>query len=506
MGLLRWVGGKLLAGVRLVLPMLGRAAGGLLSRTAFWVAHAVLIVAILVGLGWLNRYLDLPRYLTAPTGWLAKLWLPLLFLILYVNLWLGYWLWALLRPGSAPSPFPDIDTAWAEVLAALDKAGLDLNRVPLFLVLGRPRAGAGPMFRASGLALNPLGPTDAAAVRAFAGPTGVFLLAPDCCLTGGLAEWAASNAELGLRNVESKPENGSGRDSAIHIPNSVLGGFPSLSAPPPEPFEEPTSVEPPLPSLTKNPAELDRLSARFRHLCGLIVRTRRPYCPVNGVLALVPEACTRGDGEAGLAALLVGRDLRAIDDELQVRCPVVGVVCDAEQVPGFPDLIRRLPAEKRGQRFGRRLPYAPRLAPAERAKLVEESVRWVCRELVPRLTYRVADINASDEGENLVLLSAELFRRQERLARLFGSAFGSDDVGPVWAGGCYLAGTGLAADQSGFLADVFGQMIDGQNLVAWTPAGRASDAALRRRTRAGYLVVAGVTTAAVGLGVATAVR
>lgn len=501
MGLLRWLGGKLLAGVRLVLPMVGRAAGGLWSRTAFWVAHVVLVVAVLVGLGWLNAYLDLPRYLRVPVGWLARVWLPALFLLLYVNLWLGYWLWRLLRPGAAPSRFPDIDEAWAGILTALDRAGLDLTRVPLFLVLGRPRSGTEPMFRASGQVLNPMGPTDPDGVRAFAGPAGVFLLAPDCSLTGGLAAWAD-------RLPDISPDDGPA-PTTPSIPGHPAGSsIPSLLAPPPEPVDEAAATEPPLPPLTKNPAELDRLAARFRHLCGLIVKTRRPYCPVNGVLALVPEACTRTDDTAGLASLLVGRDLRLAAESLEVRCPVVGVVCDMEHLPGFTELVHSLPADRRGQRFGRRLPYAPRLTPAERREVVADSVRWVCRELVPRLTYRVATGPgvAAEAGENLVLLSAALLRRQELLARLFGSVFGSEEVGPVWAGGCYLAGTGRGTDQAGFLADIFSQLVEGQSLVAWTPAGRSADASLHRRAAAGYLLVALAAAGTVGLGVVTALR
>ncbi len=495
LALLSWMWGKVAGVFALLLPMFGRVTG-VRRSTVFWVVHVVLVAGVVAGLWWLNRWLDLPRYLRAPAGWMATVWLPMLFVLLYAILWLGYGLWVASRPGASTSAFPDIDAAWAGVTAALDRAGLDLSRTPLFLVLGRPRDGEAGLFAAAGLPLNPMGPAAPAAVRAYAGPAAVFLVAPDCCLTGGLAAWA-----------ERLPDPAADDDPPPSLsPAAAAAGrggmMPSLLAPPPavEPDPDPEPVAPP----TKNPAELDRLTARFRHLCGLVRRARRPYCPVNGVLALVPEACTRTDPSAGLAASLVGRDLRLVADELQVRCPVIGVVCDAERLPGFGELLRRLPAERRGQRFGRRLPYAPRLTPAERAGLVADAVRWVCREMAPRLAYRVMPASADGaSSDDLVRLVAALFARREATARAFAGAFGSDDVGPVWAGGCYLAGTGKAADAQGFLEDVFSQLLEGQNLVAWTPSGLSEEATLKRRTAAGYAAATAAAVVLVAFGAAT---
>ena len=478
--MLKWIGGKIAGLFSLVLPMASKAASGARSPIVFWIAHFVIVVGILVGLTWLNRYLDLPRYLRAPFRWLAETWLPILFLLLYLNLWLGYWLWVLFRPSSRSSEHPDLDTAWANILTALDRAGLDLMRVPLFLVLGRPRNGVEGLFRTAGFPLNPMGPIDRTPLIAYGGPHGVFIVAVDCCLTSGLATWIARVPTVAAEDFIGKPT------STISASAGEL--LPSL-AESPESESESVSPGPAVTPLTKNLAEMDRLSARFHHLNGLLIRTRRPYCAINGILALVPEASTRTETVANAASLLVGRDLAQIRRELQIHCPVLGIVCDGEQLPGFAELLNRIPADKRGQRFGRRLPYAPRLTPRERATMVETSVRWVCREVVPRLTYRVmaATTNPATPSEELVQLSESLFQRRLHLARLFADAFGSEDVGTVWAGGCYLAGTGRTTEQQGFLADIFGQLLDSQSLIAWTDEGRATEAAIRRRTRFGYL-------------------
>lgn len=470
--LFQWLWGRFAAAVGLILPMIGRAADTARKPAVYWVFHVILIAAILVGLGWLNHYFDLPRYVHSPLSILARVWLPLLFLLVYVDLWLARGLWLLLQPSARPSPHPDIDAAWADALQAIDRAGLDLGRVPVFLVLGEPVGGADALFAASGLALNPMG--NGEVVRVFAGPGAVFVTAPDACLTGGLAKWAATLA--GPRpSVQAE---------AVPATDAV----PSLTA---VPESTDGSVAVPVPPLTKNPPEMDRLAGRFAYLLERVRRTRRPFTPVNGVLVLVPETCTRSETVAGPAAAVIARDVAAVTDVAEVRCPVLPVVCDGEQLPGVVELLELLPAERRGQRLGRKLPYAPRLSPKDRGDLLANAVRWVCGDLVPRLTYRV--MPADERASALVRLTAELHNRREVMAGQFARAFGSDEVGTVWVGGWYMAATGPTAERRGFLADVFSQLLEGQNFVAWTATGRERERVLNRWTWAGYAAALALT-------------
>src|SRR5262249_25877531 len=60
----------------------------------------------------------------------------------------------------------------------------------------------------------------------------------------------------------------------------------------------------PLPPLIHDVAEVARLTARLRSLCRLVVRDRRPLCPINGVLVLVPYAATAADDDASQAAAI----------------------------------------------------------------------------------------------------------------------------------------------------------------------------------------------------------
>src|SRR5262245_372329 len=120
-----------------------------LWRRFFWFIHIAIVIAIVVGLWYLNSKLELARVLRAPTTWLTNYWLPLLFVIAYSLGWLGFWLWKLLGPERETTDFPDIDEAWREARGALLEANLDPTRLPLFLVLGKAASGNENYFAAS---------------------------------------------------------------------------------------------------------------------------------------------------------------------------------------------------------------------------------------------------------------------------------------------------------------------------------------------------------------------
>src|SRR5262249_27852424 len=132
-----WSGLQSLLG--LVLPIFGKARAFRGIGTGLrWIIHIILVVAIVVGLHFLNQYLELDKKIPSPSELLRKNWLPILFLLIYVLAWLGWWLYKLLGSDDEGSEFPDIDAAWQEATGALTQAGIGLVDAPLFLVLGKP--------------------------------------------------------------------------------------------------------------------------------------------------------------------------------------------------------------------------------------------------------------------------------------------------------------------------------------------------------------------------------
>src|SRR5207302_5708601 len=96
---------------QLVLPFLSQARN-LRGKgsTLRWILHGLVIAGIVFGLFFLNQYLRLGEKLLGPLP-LRRFWLPILFLLVYVLGWLGWWLWKLLVPDVEESLFPDIDAA-----------------------------------------------------------------------------------------------------------------------------------------------------------------------------------------------------------------------------------------------------------------------------------------------------------------------------------------------------------------------------------------------------------
>ncbi|MCE9562680.1 MAG: hypothetical protein K8U57_11595 [Planctomycetes bacterium] len=482
---LRWIWSKVVAFFGLLIPI-GESARGARS-TLFWALHVIVLVAVLVALGWANQRFDLIRYIEAPTEWLAHVWLPLLALILYANAWAAIWLWRLLRPVARPSAFPDIDAAWFAAVEAAERAGVPFDRLPVFLIIGRPRGGDAALFEAARAKATEYAAAGDPPVRLFASKDAFFVAADECSLLGGLAGWASATAD-----ADDAPADDPAADT-------IADQFPTLAAaadaPPDAEVAPPVAVP-----LAKDPARIALLTARFRHLCGLIRGTRRPLCPVNGILVLIPEACTRSPALANQAGFFAAEDLRTAAEVLQVRCPVVGVVCDAEQIPGFSEFLARVPVARRKQRLGRKLPYVARLSVADRAGLIVESVRWQTTTLVPRLVYRVMpSVTEPAANAKLFQLAVAIHARTDAIVRLFTRVLAPEQNEAVLPGGCFFAATGVGPERQGFLTDVLAQLQDGQNFVAWTAAGRAEETATARRTALGYAFIVLMTAAVFGL-------
>ncbi len=155
MGALTWLLGLLRAPATLLLPFLSRARRStLLLRIVLWTVHVLIVALILVGLHFLNQALGIDAAIPHRSRFLAENWLPILFLLVYVLAWLGWWLWKLLVTDDSYTEFPDITEAWEEAMQALQQYRIDLREVPLFLLVGRTEGSMEALFKGSKLPLE----------------------------------------------------------------------------------------------------------------------------------------------------------------------------------------------------------------------------------------------------------------------------------------------------------------------------------------------------------------
>lgn len=533
--------GFLQSAVSLVLPAFGKvkALKGAGSGV-FWALHAVVILAILAGLYYLNvAVLHWGRFIPGSNRFLADAWLSILFLLVYTLCWLSWWLFQLLAPEQEMTDFPDIDEAWAEAVAALNEAGVGLADAPLYLVIGQSEAKEEALFQAAQLKLlvknvpsHPRAP-----LHVFANRDGIYVTCPGTSLLSEHATLLTGDPES---PAVAAAGGGGGEDALDQTLRPSTGGGGAMKAAgilagaqrknrsiTPEEQRELRRLarkERKLPSLLKNAEEVETQAARLEHLCRLIVRDRWPFCPANGILLLLPYAGSDNDQVALDTGDICQRDLMIARKALKVHCPLFAVVCDMETAPGFPEFLDRFTEAERQQRMGQRCPLVPALrgrgATAQLAPSPDESYgamldtvsRWICTSLVPGWVHKkfrmegtgkAATVEEAVHGNaRLFLLLDDLRERQSRLTTILTHGLETHNE-PAWLfGGCYLAATGGdGGREQGFVAGVFRRLAEEQNYVSWTRAALEEEDLYQRWVGRGYVAVGLLGIAAVGLAV-----
>jgi hypothetical protein len=537
MKLLDWAGAlfRWLAGA--VVPMFARpvAPVGLA-----WFLHFVLVVGTTVGLFFLEREAGLRDYIGRGPPAFQKFWLPALFVLVYTLAWAVRWWILLLAPGQPTSVFPDLDTAWDEILEELAKAGIGIADTPLFLVFGECPMGFEALFRALPHGLVVAGGSAAGSpIRAFANRDGIYLTVPGASLLG-IQGWIGTGGEEGgevsdsaFRSVGVGASIGVGQSVGINVDGSVVGSVAgSMAAGQPlneiqqiirrardenRPLNDdekrrvrelsaggPAAHAAPAPatpggaggSVLQHPRLLEEATARLTHVLGRIAATRWPLCPINGAILSVPADVSDRDDAAQQWGLVAREDLARTEAALRLRFPVFALVGGVEVLAGGATFFERFAVEKGSQRLGKGFPLNPDVRPADVGNEIEKGTRWIFGSLLPYWVFKLmrADGAAgSDSRDNagLFRFMVELRRRAPRLGRLLSRALGSrDDELPVY-GGCYLSVT-LYGDPNDakFAKEFFRKVESAQGAVAWTPAAYDEDAGYRSATRTGYAVLA----------------
>lgn len=522
--------------VGLFLPIFSNAAD--FRRWPSWVKVLigfVIVAAICVGLYFLQNHdrVRLEELLAYAPPEIQQFFLPLLFLLLVLFSWLAYGLWVLFASGDEAAEFPDIQSAWAEAIHRLDASGMRVGDAPLFLVLGRPVSGLDALFLAAGVKEIVRTPSQGEPpIRVYAWDEAIFVVCP------GASAWGKFCTEVA--NPSAEPNwGGEGGAAAKTI---GAGGFsfgldPLLEAELKELVRESqrreltsheadrlrelsdlmnTAEAAPRRKVSLPEDERVRQTRRLRYLCGLIRRDRRPWCPVNGVLVLVPWEATESDDAARVGCGVLEAELRTAREVFQQRYPTFALVCDLEVARGFDQFRSGFRADMLKQRIGQRVPLVPVGEPEEVGALVGNAARWIGLSVLPAWILRFLKLDAgpdarqtpgasSAHNRSLYLLMRGVFERGPRLAEILARGVppvgGRDEYGAVpMFGGIYLAATGRDGKQQAFVEGVFQRVIESQNAVSWSPEALAEDARRGRLAVAGYSAVAVLTVAAIGAG------
>lgn len=515
----------------LLLPMFFRPPGNV---GLFGVLHALIVIAITVGLHFLQQ---LPAVqdrikLTTESQLVRENWLSILFLLCYLLLWFGAWLWSLFKVDEEPSRYPDLDACWGEAVSALQKSGIGIGDTPIFLILGRFAGDEASLFHA-GPPLAVAGvPGAGAPLRVYAHREAIFVTCTGASISGrqadlleGQGTYAPSvNSSTGgnLGDIEKSIGMSMASGGALRDVQGIIRRAReenrSLTADEHRMIRELTGVNPATAgpgesrrshaSILKSPAEADECAARLRYLCRLIGRSRWPLCTLNGVVTLVSLNATDTDDDAQQMGLVVQRDLQAVREAARLHCPVFTLIGDLERLPGAQEFLAQFPADKRRQRLGKSFPLVPEVEPEKVGNTIEATVLWITESLIPFWVFKLFRLEAPggtpadaiESNAQLFHFLTDLLERSARLAKLVSKGVVVSLDAPPLFGGCYLAGTDTGGERA-FCPGFWKRLEETQGSVAWTGEAFAADARYRSLTQMGYVAlgVAGIIVAALAV-------
>jgi hypothetical protein len=500
-----------------------------------WFLHIILVAAISVGLYIAQPHLPITRNIQHGPLWFRPLWLSALFLLAYSLTWSVAWLWGLLAPRQATTEFPDLEVAWQEIRAALDKVGIGIADTPLYFVFGEFPSGFEVLFHAlpNGLVIAG-GSASGSPIRAFANRDGIYLTLPGASLlgyqswigAGGGDEGGGAVGESLARSIGVGASIGIDQSVGISIGGSMVGSVSvggqlneiqriirrardenrplneeekrrvrELSAGGGASTKPANPTSPASGSVLQNPRLVAEATARLQYVCGQVAGTRWPLCATNGVILAVPATVSDRDDGAQQWGLVAREDLIQTQAALRLHFPIYALVGGAENLPGGATFFERFAADRGSQRLGKGFPLNPDVSPGNVGSEIEKATNWTFGSLLPYWVFKMmrAESTTSEARDNaaLVRFLIELRRRASRFANLMSRAIAfRDDCAPTY-GGCYLAVT-LPADPNDvkFAKEFFKKVESSQGYVAWTDEAYAEDAAYRASTRLGYTFLA----------------
>lgn len=470
-----------------------------------------------------NAFYDLPWWQGAPVVILLTIVIPIV-TYFCIKLWMQEeW-----------SAFEDIDRAWKAGLAELSRNGLDLRRIPIFLVHGTtsPESEA-QFFAASGVSFSfenfPPGPN---ALHWYGNRDAVFIVLSDVGCLSHLAA-AAYRLQDELSTVKRpRPEDVAAGiratvwPSELRPPETKSVASPELQAaarPAPSGdirgtmFIDPemearvtqqvaAATAPKKGRLNFDRREIDLQRRRLEHLCRLLGRARRPLCPVNGMLTVLPLSMLLADDEDGGSSKEAAQvDVETLIKTLKIRFPVMVVVSGWEAESGFHELIRRLPPESaRRERFGKGFEVWAPPAPEEIGALCKQA----CGAFEDWVYYMFKERDALRKPGNRLLYALLCRVRlylETRLDRILVGAFSQDPptstptvstpTDPLLFGGCYFTAAGPTEDRQAFVRSVVNKLPDQQEELQWTDRAVREDQRYRVAAWVSWGLVLGLTIA-----------
>lgn len=249
----------------------------------------------------------------------------------------------------------------------------------------------------------------------------------------------------------------------------------------------------------------DHVIKRLELICRLVAEERDPFCPLNGIVLLVPIQATDDDATAEEAGERVAQDLQAVMRTTEMELSVQVVLCGLEACDGAEAWLERCPQESRHQPLGTSLPDALESQADSEAAWIGRAAEWLCDDLLPtlalgRLRRTMADGSADrhhqEVNRSLHRFVQSMRERRGPLSRLLQQC--TAPKSRHWRlRGCFFAATGSTTSTNhGFTAGLMPLIQGMQHEVRWLEIRRRRDSLYLAITIAGYGVMALAAAAA----------
>jgi hypothetical protein len=432
--------------------------------------------------------------------------------------------------------FPDIENAWKQGLGELRRRGFELERTPLYVVLGSESSLKDQyLLTAAELSLevSHFPRERGTPLRWYASEDAIFVVLTH---VGCLTDLARSAATLITQERVQVPVQGPSNrvsagvtcwptedesfiaadDSSIRPPvgkggggGNVVGYAATLNlddsvavfAPGTGDKSSGRKQPPKLAAPSRESIDLER--RRLAFLCRLIRGSRYPICPINGVLMLLPLNLILADERDGaLTQNAVQTDAAVMMKQFQMRFPLVVLSTGWDEDLGFQEFVRRMGTDKAHNfRFGSRFGVGD---PPLKDQLGAMCV-LACRAFEDWIYKLFREPNALSKPGNRALYGLLCKVRRylhPRLDRIVAEGLGCDepeeqDQLPLIAG-CYFAAAGSHEDTRAFVVKSFQRLYqDTVEDLEWLPAAE--------RANSFCYLLAYISLALAGLLVAAAV-
>ena len=479
-----------------------------LSPTVCRIIHYSVVVLITLVCAWYSMKFESRLQITNSFWFVRKFYLAIQFVLLYLFVRL---LIAGVRLFLARdvSEFEDIDRAWYAALDDLARAGYDLQWLPIFVVTGATPEQEKHLFGAARLDWKLNGSSEAPGPLAFFACDEALFISlsgvgamPLQSQKRGLAQPApAARSAVGgsaapaiqatmrpgqvqaaamstVRPADRPPVSDTISPAAMAAYGGMTmrpGGAAAVAAPH-QTEAAPAAGRGLAPAkLTAEEMRLGR--RRLEHFCSRLVEERGAYCPVNGVLQVMPLRWSESVAYQDLYAA-AQQDLGTLHTALHMQFPVVCLNAGLEETAGVDEFLKR--GKQLEGRFalsnaGSRYPAG--LAPdgSARTWIVERGLNWFRDWVFAEFAH---DLGAA-ENRRLYQFLCALNDRRERFMNALRQVVSEAPVSQaVRLSGWYFAATGSDAGKQAFVDGVLRRLMSEQNEVAWTADWRRRDRGL----------------------------